>query len=123
MKEEKEKSKSSAASLEDLFALANQGEVQTINVIIKADSTGSAEAVKGSLEKLNNDKVKINVIRATSGAITESDVLLASASHALDVINAMAESMVSDGEYKGISELSREFIDLYGGNDAMKENF
>ena len=83
MKEAKEKSKSSAASLEDLFAMAAQGEVQTINVIIKADSTGSAEAVKGSLEKLNNDKVKINVIRATSGAITESDVLLASASHAI----------------------------------------
>ena len=83
MKEAKEKSKSSAASLEDLFAMASQGEVQTINVIIKADSTGSAEAVKGSLEKLNNDKVKINVIRATSGAITESDVLLASASHAI----------------------------------------
>ena len=83
LKEAKEKSKSSAASLEDLFALASQGEVQTINVIIKADSTGSAEAVKGSLEKLNNDQVKINVIRATSGAITESDVLLASASKAI----------------------------------------
>ena len=83
LKEAKEKNKTSAASLEDLFNPANNGEVQTINVIIKADSTGSAEAVKNSLEKLNNDKVKINVIRATSGAITESDVLLASASHAI----------------------------------------
>ena len=83
LKEAKEKNKTSAASLEDLFAMANAGNVQTINVIIKADSTGSAEAVKGSLEKLNNDNVKINVIRATSGAITESDVLLASASHAI----------------------------------------
>ena len=83
LKEAKEKSKTSAASLEDLFAMANAGDVQTINVIIKADSTGSAEAVKSSLEKLNNDHVKINVIRATSGAITESDVLLASAGHAI----------------------------------------
>ena len=83
LKEQKEKSKSSAASLEDLFNMAKNGDVQTINVIVKADSTGSAEAVKGSLEKLNNDSVKINVIRATSGAITESDVLLASASHAI----------------------------------------
>lgn len=83
LKEAKEKNKTSAASLEDLFNPANNGEQQTINVIIKADSTGSAEAVKNSLEKLNNDKVKINVIRATSGAITESDVLLASAAHAI----------------------------------------
>lgn len=83
LKEAKEKNKSSAASLDDLFKMAEAGKVQTINVIIKADSTGSAEAVKGSLEKLNNDQVKINVIRATSGAITESDVLLASASKAI----------------------------------------
>ena len=83
LKEQREKSNSSAASLEDLFNMAKNGDVQTINVIVKADSTGSAEAVKGSLEKLNNDSVKINVIRATSGAITESDVLLASASHAI----------------------------------------
>ena len=83
LKEAKEKNKTSAASLEDLFNPENNGEVQTINIIIKADSTGSAEAVKSSLEKLNNEHVKINVIRATSGAITESDVLLASASHAI----------------------------------------
>ena len=83
LKEAKEKNKSSAASLDDLFAMAKEGEVQTINVIVKADSTGSAEAVKSSLEKLNNDKVKINIIRATSGAITEGDILLASASHAI----------------------------------------
>lgn len=83
MKEAKEKSKTSAASLEDLFNRANEGKVQNINIIIKADSTGSAEAVKSSLEKLTNDEVKINIVRATSGAITESDVLLASASHAI----------------------------------------
>lgn len=83
LKEAKEKNKTSAASLDDLYKLANSGDVQTINIIIKADSTGSAEAVKTSLEKLNSDKININVIRATSGAITESDVLLASASKAI----------------------------------------
>ncbi|MDY4849133.1 MAG: translation initiation factor IF-2 [Bacilli bacterium] len=83
IKEAKEKNKTSAASLDDLFAKANEGNIQNINIIIKADSTGSAEAVKGSLEKLNSDKIKINVVRATSGAITESDVLLASASNAI----------------------------------------
>ncbi len=83
IKEAKEMNKSSAASLEDLFNKAKEGQMQNLNIIIKADSTGSAEAVKGSLEKLSNDSVKINIVRATSGAITESDVLLASASKAI----------------------------------------
>ena len=83
LKEAKEMNKSSAASLDDLFALANSGSTQTLNIIVKADSTGSAEAVKGSLEKLTSDNIKINVIRSTSGAITEGDILLASASKAI----------------------------------------
>ncbi|MCR5506147.1 MAG: translation initiation factor IF-2 [Bacilli bacterium] len=83
IKDAKEKNQTSAASLEDLFARAQEGKIQNINIIIKADSTGSAEAVKSSLEKLSNDEVKINIVRATSGAITESDVLLASASQAI----------------------------------------
>ncbi len=83
IKEAKEKSRSSAASLDDLFARAKEGETQNINIIIKADSTGSAEAVKSSLEKLSTDNIKIHIVRATSGAITESDVLLASASKAI----------------------------------------
>ena len=70
-------------SLEELYNQIKVGEVQTINIIIKADSDGSSEAVKQSLLKLNNDEVQINVIRAQSGAITESDVLLASASKAI----------------------------------------
>ena len=83
IKEQKDRNATSAASLEDLFNRAKEGEKQNLNIIIKADSTGSAEAVKASLEKLSNDEVKINIVRATSGAITESDVLLASASHAI----------------------------------------
>ena len=83
IKDQKEKSATSAASLEDLFNRAKEGQMQTINIIIKADSTGSAEAVKSSLEKLTTDDIKINIVRATSGAITESDVLLASASGAI----------------------------------------
>ena len=83
IKEQKDRNATSAASLEDLFNRAKEGEKQILNLIIKADSTGSAEAVKASLEKLSNDEVKINIVRATSGVITESDVLLASASHAI----------------------------------------
>lgn len=83
MKEAKLRGGSAALSLDDLYNRIHEGEVKTINVIVKADSTGSAEAVKSSLEKLNGEEVKINVIRATAGAITESDVLLASASNAI----------------------------------------
>ena len=58
-------------------------QINAINVIIKADIQGSAEAVKGALEKIDVEGVKINVIRNQAGAITESDVILASASHAI----------------------------------------
>lgn len=70
-------------SLEDVYKKINENALTTINIVLKTDSTGSAEAVKASLEKLNNDKVRINVIHAAAGAITESDVLLASASKAI----------------------------------------
>lgn len=83
IKEARDRNLSGGASLDDLFNRIHEGEVQTLNIIIKADSTGSAEAVKSSLDKLSNDQVKINIVRATSGAITESDVLLASASKAI----------------------------------------
>lgn len=58
-------------------------EIKNINIIIKANSTGAAEAVKGSVLKLNIPGTKINIIRAFAGAITESDVLLANASKAI----------------------------------------
>ena len=80
---EKDMQKTSALSLDDLYNQIKEGEVQNLNIIIKADSDGSSEAVKQSLLKLSNDEVKINIIRAQSGSITESDVLLASASKAI----------------------------------------
>ena len=83
IKDLKEKKANSAATLEDLFNLKKEGEIQNINIVLKADSTGSAEAVKASLEKISMDEVRVRVIRASSGAITESDVLLASASNAI----------------------------------------
>ncbi|MDY4787745.1 MAG: translation initiation factor IF-2 [Bacilli bacterium] len=80
---ELERKGSSAMSLDDLYNQINEGEIVNLNVIIKADTQGSAEAVKGALEKINVEGVKINVIRFQSGAITESDVILASASNAI----------------------------------------
>ncbi|MDD4154669.1 MAG: translation initiation factor IF-2, partial [Bacilli bacterium] len=74
---------SAAASLDDLFNRIHEGEVENINVIIKADTTGSAEAIKGALEKLEAEGVKVNVIGSSAGAITEGDILLASASRAV----------------------------------------
>ena len=68
----------------DLAKKIDEGDVQEINVLIKADVQGSAEALKASMEKLEVDgNVRINVIRSTVGTITESDILLASASNAI----------------------------------------
>lgn len=72
----------SGMSLEDLFGRIQTG-IKEINVVLKADVNGSLEAVKNSLEKIEVEGVKINVIRGAVGAITESDVVLASASNAL----------------------------------------
>lgn len=80
---DQERNSSSAMSLDDLARQIEQGEVQDVNVIIKADVQGSAEAVKASMEKIEVEGVKVNVIRSTAGAITESDIMLASASNAV----------------------------------------
>ncbi len=74
---------SAAMSLEDLNNLINAGKVKDLNVIVKADTDGTAEALKVNLEKLSNDSVKVHVLAAASGAISDSDVLLAQASHAI----------------------------------------
>ncbi|WP_288157405.1 translation initiation factor IF-2 [Faecalibaculum rodentium] len=80
---EKERNQSSAMSLEDLAKQINEGDVKEINVLIKADVQGSAEALKASMEKLDVDTVRVNVIGSRAGAITESDIMLASASNAI----------------------------------------
>ena len=74
----------SSLSLEDIFAKIQDG-VKEINVIIKADVNGSAEAVKNSFEKIDVEGVKVKVIRSSVGAITESDIVLAQASNAIMV--------------------------------------
>ncbi|WP_416326126.1 translation initiation factor IF-2 [[Eubacterium] hominis] len=80
---DQERNSSSAMSLEDLSRQIEQGDIQEVNVIIKADVQGSAEAVRASMEKIDVAGVKVNVIRSTAGAITESDIMLASASNAV----------------------------------------
>lgn len=70
-------------SLDDLFSQIKSGNVKELNIVIKADVQGSVEAVKNSLEKLSNEEVRIRTIHGGVGAITESDVMLASASNAI----------------------------------------
>ena len=81
--EEERANSNNVVSLDDLYNKIQQGNLASINIVLKADSTGSAEACKSSLEKLNSDQVKIKVVRAAAGAITESDILLAGASNAI----------------------------------------
>ena len=70
-------------SLDALFEQIQAGNMKELNIIIKADVQGSVEAVRQSLEKLSNDEVKVRTIHGGVGAITESDVMLASASNAI----------------------------------------
>ena len=72
-------------TLESLFSKLQEGEMKELNLIVKADVQGSAEAVKASLEKISNDEVRVRVIHAGVGAINESDILLASTSNAIVV--------------------------------------
>ena len=72
-----------AVSLDDLFSQIQEGEMKELNVIIKGDVQGSVEALSGSLQKIDVEGVKINIIRASVGTITETDVTLAAASGAI----------------------------------------
>lgn len=80
---EKERNAISAMSLDDLANQIAQGDVKEIPVIVKADVQGTAEAVSASLAKIDVDGVKVSIIRSSAGAISESDVMLASVSKAV----------------------------------------
>ncbi|MBR3152522.1 MAG: translation initiation factor IF-2 [Clostridia bacterium] len=80
---EKKLNATSKVSLDDLFNQIEEGKLKQLNLIIKGDVQGSVEAVKQSLEKLSNEQVKVKVIHANVGAITESDVTLAKVSNAI----------------------------------------
>ncbi|MDY4818906.1 MAG: translation initiation factor IF-2, partial [Bacilli bacterium] len=79
IKKQEEQNASGGMTLDDLYNRIHEGETQIVNLIVKADTTGSAEAIKSSLVKLCNEQVKLNIIHCTAGAITDSDIMLASA--------------------------------------------
>jgi translation initiation factor IF-2 len=92
----------SKVSLDDLFNQIQSGSVQDLNIVLKADVQGSVEALRTSLDKLTNDQVRVRIIHGGVGAISESDVMLASASNAIIIgfnvrPDAMAKS-VADAE-------------------------
>ena len=85
------------SSLEQLFSQIEAGEVQTLPVVLKADTHGSVEAIAASLEKIGSDEVKVNVLLAGVGGISESDISLAQASNAMVVgFNVRANAQARD---------------------------
>jgi translation initiation factor IF-2 len=105
------KSTQGKVSLDDLFSQIQAGQVKDLNIVIKADVQGSVEALRGSLEKLTNDEVRVRIIHTGAGAVTESDVMLASASNAIilgfnvrpePVAKSVAESENVDVRYYSV---------------------
>ena len=95
-KDSRMKSLTGSVTLENLFAHMQEGNLKTLNIIVKADVMGSAEAVKASLLKLTNEEVQVKVIHSGVGAVNQSDVLLASTSGAIIVgFNVRPESAAS----------------------------
>lgn len=86
-----------AAKLDDVFSQMAEGELASVQLLIKADVHGSAEAIKEALEKIGTEEVKVNVISSAVGAITESDVQLAAASKAIVIgFNVRADASARD---------------------------
>lgn len=94
---EAESAKVAKISLEKIFEKLSEGELKELKIVLKADTQGTLEALESSLQKLSTDKVKVTVIRAGIGAISESDVMLAAASDAIVIgFNVKPSSQAKD---------------------------
>ncbi len=102
-------SRGSKVSLEDLFSQIQQGDVQELNIVLKADTQGSIEAIKQSLEKLSTDEVRVNIIRTAVGGIRETDVSLAAASNAIII----GFNVRPDSNAKKLSEKEQVDVKTY----------
>ncbi|MBO8126388.1 MAG: translation initiation factor IF-2 [Firmicutes bacterium] len=101
--------RTTALTLEDLYDKIKEGQVKNLNIVLKADVDGSVEALRGSLERLSNEEVKVHVIHAGVGAITESDVMLATASDAIII----GFNVRPDSNAKRAAEREKVDIRLY----------
>lgn len=117
---EQQMKSSKNVSLEDLYSQIKEGKVKELNIIVKADVQGSAEAMKQSLEKLSTEEVKVRVIHAGVGAITETDITLATASKAIIIaFNVRPETsaaMLADKEGVDI----KNYRVIYNAIDDVK---
>jgi translation initiation factor IF-2 len=96
-KKAKEEGKRGIVSLDDLFRKIKEGEVKELNIILKADVQGSIEALSESLTKLSTDEVKLKIIHSSTGAVSETDVMLASAAGAIIIgFNVRANPRVTE---------------------------
>ncbi len=96
-------------SLDDLFSQIQEGDVKDLNIIVKADVQGSAEAVRQNLEKLSNGEVRVRVIHSGVGAINESDIILAATSNAIVV----GFSVRPDNVARTLAEREKVDVRLY----------
>ncbi|AZK47751.1 translation initiation factor IF-2 [Paenibacillus lentus] len=96
-------------TLDDLFRHIKDGEIKDLNVIIKADVQGSVEALKGSLEKIEVEGVRVKIIHSGAGAITESDIILAAASNAI----VIGFNVRPDNQTKATAEQEKVDIRLH----------
>ena len=108
-KHKKEISRGAKVSLEDLFNQIQQGDVRELNIVLKADTQGSIEAIKQSLEKLSTDEVRVNIIRTAVGGIRETDVSLAMASNAIII----GFNVRPDSNAKKLSEKEQVDVKTY----------
>lgn len=111
-------------TLDNLFSHIAEGEIKELPLIVKADVQGSVEAVKQSLEKLSNDEVRVRVIHGGVGAVSESDVMLASASNAIIVgFNVRPDNVAAENAQRDNVEI-RLYRIIYDAieeiQDAMK---
>ena len=100
---------SSKVSLDDIFNNIAEGNLKTLNLIIKGDVQGSVEAIKQSVVKLSNDEVKVKVIHSGAGAVTETDVMLADSSNAI----ILGFNVRPDTKAKALAERSKVDVRSY----------
>ena len=119
--QEKSLNADSRVSLEDLYKQIQQGEIKELNVIIKADVQGSIEALRDSFLKLGNEEVSVKIIHSGVGAISETDVNLASASNAVIIgFNVRPDSMARKTAEKEKVEI-RTYRVIYQAIEDLKD--
>jgi len=113
--------KTSKVSLDDLYRQIQAGDTKELRVVIKADVQGSVEALSGALSRLSTDEVRLNVLHASVGGITESDIMLASASNAVVIgFNVRPEAKASEAaEREGVDV--RLYTIIYEAENELRD--